>query len=401
MNNNMLNYNINNNNLNNNNFNFNINNNNNMMNKNIGAINNNINIINNANNNMNNNPLNNNQFNNVQINNNNLQPNKFNIKSESIEVCIQCLYNCEELTNNLLNLYNDYCQEEFFPLTSIFINILKNNKNNLHNKTFFLAKLKQIIEKNFKYPSDEPKYILLHILENIHKEIKNPVQQKNNQFQYNKNNQIQCFNYFYNTIFNPDNTSVISKKFFGIKETISICPRCGNSFEYEIFKILEFSFDEIIMRIPEKMMGLMQDKSYNRINNYLNKKKIFLKECFDCCYNSNLQKNIFVCKKCSQNNKTYYLLKMIPDVLCIVINKNSQLVSQYQLEFPESFDISDYLNYFPKVKYDLFGIIRYVNDNNKITYFAHTKDGVDERWYCDKGNNSFPHILFYKKINNK
>ena len=382
----------------------------------------------NINNNLKNNQIGNNdnflinQFNNMQINNNqnnnkNSKPNKCSINNESIIVIIQCLYNCKELRNHFSN--KNECEKYLrfqnnVPLTSALANIIY-KISNMDSKSFVSNQLKTIIETRYNYQSDKPKYILLYILNKIHEEIKVPVDLKNQNQLYTAIRK-ECYDYFYEKIFKPESTSIISNSFFGIKEKFTICQRCQNiTYEYNIFTLLEFPIDEIVNKISEKLENCLyneENKSFFRIMKNINKQKISIEDCFDY-YINYCQENIyFICKHCffsSNNNRYNNRLMYLPNMLCIVLNKTSE--SSLKVEFPETLDISKFLEKdFVEIKiYNLIGIIFYNNNNNKIAYFSCTKSKNNNQWYkiindnyiqcniSDAIKSGFPYILFYQK----
>ena len=317
--------------------------------------------------------------------------------------------------------YDEYIRfQDVFPLTSALTNIFKKNNNN-NSKSFSSYQLKKLIETQYNYQSDEPKYILLYIIDKIHNEIKNPVDQKYNQNQFYSLKRKECYDYFLEKIFKPENTSVISNNFFGIKEKNTNCPYCKNTnFEYNIFTLLEFSIKETIEKMTENIKNCINcehNKTYLEIMKKIEEQKISLKDCFNY-YIYFYQKSInFVCKYCrftSNNNEVhlcYYRLISLPNLFAICIEQGYQNSEpSLKVEFSETLDISDFLEGFVEKKiYDLIGIILYKKNNDKKTYFACTKNRKENQWYkiindsfskiniSDAITLGFPYILFYQK----
>ena len=412
---NMNNYNMNNYNMNNYNMNnYNMINNYMINNMNNNNINNNI-INNNMNNNMNNNKMNNN--NNIINVNNYLNP----ININSIKALLYCLSNVENLTSYLLNNknFNEHqTYKDIFPITYEYSKIIYDLFNNRNIKEISITQnFKDLIMKN-KISSSDPKNIFNFILENIHDENKAPIENKNYICQMNTGRRDIIFNNFLQQKFNPENTSNISNNFFGIEEISKCCSNCKNFFfEYEIFKCIKFDIKEISNPIIYKLTELLarlNHKSYKRIINNYNKKKIIeLTDCFDSYIK--YMKDNFICNKCSYENKeTNYFHKLLklPNVLCIIIDKKENY--NINVTYPENLNIGEYIEYFVENKiYTLIGVILYSSINQK--YIAKFKSRIDKNWYLYYNNDKvikyngdisnfkeetfFPYMLFYQKNN--
>ena len=138
------------------------------------------------------------------------------------------------------------------------------------------------------------------------------------------------------------------------------------------------------------------------------KKKIALEDCFDFFVNFNNQRKNFFCKIChSQANYTTYnhRFMVLPDILFIIISKKTPLI--LNLEFPDTLDLSKYLEDFvTKKTYDLIGIISKSYQNQNIYYASIL---LDKQWYLynngtmikcsisEAKNKGIPYILFYQK----
>ena len=268
------------------------------------------------------------------------------------------------------------------------------------------------MEKKFNLASNDIKNIFTFLIENIHEEIKAPIQQNNNfdLNQINKQDRAGIYKFFLNNKFKPENTTIISNNFFGINETYIQCPNCRIfNFNYNIFKLIEFTIEEVYPNILNKVRMLIENernKSYLITMNNLYKKIISLDFFFEYYRNYNHIKNNFICNHCqvqTSDSLYYNNLVFLPNILCIVLNRNSE--QRITVDFPENLDISKYLDNFVNIKkYELIGVISYDENNN---YFSISRIGKDWYFYqndnimkcniLDAKNKGRPYILFYHK----
>ena len=360
------------------------------------------------------------QFNNSQFkenNNNNIQQ----IKS-SIKAVIYCLGNMEELTQNLLNKenFNDYINySNIFPITSEYAKIINNSFKDSNNfKKLSVSDLKKIIEKP-NLPSFDPKNIFQFIIENIHKEIKIPNENNNNNYvQQNLEERVKIFDLFYQNIFKPEkNTSIISKLFFGAREMMINCANCKKiNFNDDIFKFIEFSVEETYKNKINTASELIikndndknNDKKFLKLIFNKEKKELNLNEFFDYYIIREKQKNDYSCHNCSFLNKISnynYKFLFLPEILSIILHRVNKV--KVNIIISEYLNISQYIESFVQIKYyELIGIISYFEENN--SYYGIRKKKSDNQWYIYKNNNELifnfnnindiciPYMLFYQ-----
>ena len=225
---------------------------------------------------------------------------------------LQCLSQTKELANYFINEKN---KEKI-----INNNITSNNRNALQLSPVFADLIQKLWDKNgpksfspntfmntvnnmnplFKSgQAGDAKDFIIFILEQLHKELKKPVEFNNIENiqplnQYNRDN---SFNYFFNEFKN--NCSIISDIFFGFTETTNECLNCKNKYNsqgmnnpicynYGIFNCLIFPLEEV---------KNMKNNSLQNNNIQINNNRVSLYECF--LYNQ--KKNI--CKsKCININ---------------------------------------------------------------------------------------------------
>ena len=432
--------------------------------------NNNVPKINNImnNNNFNNNIFPNNPSNNININNNNMNFGKnnnvkikLNPKKNAIQpiekykkptliglqnigatcfmnATLQCLSQTKRLTNYFLN-------EEHLP-TIINNNIALNDPNQLQLSPVYFELLENLWNKegesyyapyNFmnrindmnplfkKGEAGDAKDFIIYILEQMHKELKKPLNLNNvNQNlpinQYDQN--ITLMNFF--NEFSKE-TSILSDLFFGFNETTNICSNCKfiyNSqnkpnpicYNYGIFNLLIFPLEEI--KKYKNNMNLMNLQSFYQgpTNN------VSMDDCF--IYNEKTDfftgDNKNYCNLCKQLCDSQYTSKIYvsPNILILILNRGKGNMYKVNLDFTMKLDITNYviLKENTRIIYNLYGVITHLGESGPNAHFvASCKSPVDNKWYRyndaqvspiqdfkrDVYNFGVPYILFYEKEN--
>ena len=432
--------------------------------------NNNVPKINNImnNNNFNNNIFPNNPSNNININNNNMNFGKnnnvkikLNPKKNAIQpiekykkptliglqnigatcfmnATLQCLSQTKRLTNYFLN-------EEHLPII-INNNIALNDPNQLQLSPVYFELLENLWNKegesyyapyNFmnrindmnplfkKGEAGDAKDFIIYILEQMHKELKKPLNLNNvNQNlpinQYDQN--ITLMNFF--NEFSKE-TSILSDLFFGFNETTNICSNCKfiyNSqnkpnpicYNYGIFNLLIFPLEEI--KKYKNNMNLMNLQSfYQGPTNTVS---------MDDCFIYNEKTDFFTgdnknyCNLCKQLCDSQYTSKIYvsPNILILILNRGKGNMYKVNLDFTMKLDITNYviLKENTRIIYNLYGVITHLGESGPNAHFvASCKSPVDNKWYRyndaqvspiqdfkrDVYNFGVPYILFYEKEN--
>ena len=408
----------------------------------------NMNINNNFNMNM---PMNmkmnmNNNFNMMSKNNKNMNMNKNLINNKNMNIfyrpvglknigatcfmnaTLQCLSHCDELTSYLLNSknYNEYQNHyDIFPLTYAYANVLNSlfPPKDKYNKSFAPTYFKKVIgnlNELFKsFEANDSKDLLIYILERIHLELKIPNGNNNinnNIMNYNPNSKLHQLNLFLNQ-FNAENTSVVSKNFYGINESTVQCLNCGFcTFNFNIYNFIIFPLEEAkkFSKAQGQQLILNQRvKSFIELMNNVNKGKISLKNCFE--YNQKVDclvgENEIYCNNCHRSSKAniYPRLFSTPKILCIVLNRGRGNVYKIDVDFPEIFDMAPFVTFPNNYRYyELIGVITHLGESGASGHFiAICKSRVNRQWYffnddialpCtfnDALNKGTPYILFY------
>ena len=462
----------------------NINNINNQNNNNINQINNNIiqnnkfnnqidiNRINNNNfNNANNNIINknniiipnNNQINNNFINNININPipmaqeNFLEIKLKPIQkyskptliglqnvgaTCfmnstLQCLSQTKGLTN--------YFLEEKNKQTILNNNIAKKNKNEYQLSPVYLELIQNLWkEKGPKYyapynfmnrvnamnplfqkgQAGDAKDFIIFVLEQMHKELKKPLNldNVNDNLPVNQYDKKLTLMNFFNDF--TKETSILSDLFFGFNETTNICLNCKYNYNsqnkpnpicynYGIFNVLIFPLEEV-----KKMKNNM---NLNNFQNFYQGPTNIVS--IDDCFIYNQKTDLFTgenknyCNVCKQLSDSNYTSKIYisPNVMILILNRGKGNIFKVKMDFKQTIDISNYViqKEKPRIIYNLYGVITHIGESGPNAHFvASCKSPVDGKWYRYNDGivnpiNDFqkeiydfcvPYILFYEKV---
>ena len=353
---------------------------------------------------------------------------------------LQCLSQTYDLTKYFLNekneqriINNNFALKDknSMQLSPIYLDLIKKLWNKKESKSFSpQAFLNVIVKMNplFKQgQAGDSKDFIIFILEQLHKELKSPINSNNNinenepLNQYDKTN---AFNYFINDFKNE--CSIISDAFFGFTETTNECFYCKNvynskglqhpiCYNYGIFNCIIFPLEEV------KNMRNNSIQYYNNFNNnnYVNQNNIV--SIYDCfCYNQKTElftgDNQNYCNLCKQKFDSLYTSKIFssPIILILILNRGKDNKYNIKLNFFETIDITSFVMQRdkPNMIYNLYGVITHIGESGPNAHFvASCKSPIDNKWY--RYNDSFvnpisniekeviefgtPYILFYRK----
>ena len=340
---------------------------------------------------------------------------------------LQCLSHCDEITKYLLipSKYQDYeSYYDVFPLTYAYASVVKHlfpSPKDFH--PFFAPHyFKSVIGKLnplFKeYAANDSKDLLIFILEKIHNELKLPSKSNNDNINQNINiNSKEGQFYLFMQQFNAENTSIISKNFFGINESTIQCLNCGFfTYNFNIFNFIIFPLEEARKYSIQRGQLLIINqrvKSFIELMNNANQKKITLKDCFE--YNQKVDllqgENNIYCNHCHSSSNAYMYPKLCftPKILVLVLNRGRGNIYQVKVDYPQYFDISPFVPMYAQYKkYELIGVITHLGESGPGGHFiAICKSRIDKQWYLfndqttvkctfnDALNKGTPYILFY------
>jgi len=351
---------------------------------------------------------------------------------------LQCLSQTSYLTKYFLNDGNEKkiknnnlaLKKETLQLSPIYLELIKQLWNKNGPKSFSPNNFMNIIEKMnplFKQgQAGDSKDFIIFILEQLHKELKTPINFNNNNInmnvplnQYDKNNAL---SFFFNDF--KKECSIISDVFFGFTETTNKCLFCKNNYNskglaqpicynYGVFNCLIFPLEEV----KNLKNNNMQNNIYMNNNNVVS--------IYDCFY-YNQKSDLFTgenrnyCNICKQLYDSIYTSKIFvsPTVLILILNRGKDNKFNVKLIFYETIDISSFViqKDKPNLIYNLYGVITHIGQSGPNAHFiASCKSPVDHKWY--RYNDSMvnlieniqkevidfgtPYILFYQKMNEK
>jgi len=276
-----------------------------------------------------------------------------------------------------------------------------------------------------KGEAGDSKDFIIYVLEQIHKELKKPINKNNiiinDNNTLNQYDKVNAFNHFFREFQNE--CSIISDIFFGFTETTNECQNCKNiynsqglmnpiCYNYQIFNCLIFPLEEV----KNMKNNSMQYNNIIQINN----NRVSLYECF--YYNQKSEyftgENRNYCNICKQLYDSLYTSRIYisPNVLVLILNRGKGNIFDVKLDFTETIDITQFVlqKDMPEIKYNLYGVITHIGQSGPSAHFiASCKSPIDNKWYryndamvnpitnIQKEVIEFgtPYILFYQKNN--
>ena len=358
---------------------------------------------------------------------------------------LQCLSQTPDFTRYFLKgskkgriINNNLAKEnkDSLQLSPIYLKLIQKLWDKNGGKSFSPNEFMNIIEKMNplfkKGQAGDSKDFIIYILEQIHKELKSPINTNYNVDQplnqYDRNN---AFNHFLKDF--SSECSIISDSFFGFNETTNECLNCKNyynsqytnnpiCYNFGIFNCLIFPLEEV-KNYKNNLMkqSFMNNMNYINNMNYMNNNSVTLDDCF--LYNQKTDlftgENRNYCNICKQLYDSYYTSKIYssPNNLILILNRGRNNIYNVKLFFNETIDITQYvvLNNGNKWIYNLYGVITHIGQSGPNAHFvASCKSPVNNNWYRYNDaivnpindiqkeviNFGTPYILFYQKQNN-
>ena len=348
---------------------------------------------------------------------------------------LQCLSQTKSLTNyflkgskyNMIMNNNIAKQNKNLPqLTPVYLKLIKklwdkNKKGTSFSPNEFMETVEKMNPLFKKGQAGDSKDFIIFILEQIHKELKRPINPQNQLIdqplnQYDRDN---AFKYFMNDF--QKECSIISDVFFGFTETTNVCHFCKNlyslqgidypkCYNYGIFNCLIFPLEEV---------KNFRNKFWPNFNIQINQNNsVTLNECF--FFNQKTEtftgENRNYCNNCKQLFDSEYTSRIYssPNVLILILNRGKDNKYNIKLDFTETFDLTQFvkLKDRPQMIYNLYGVITHYGQSGPNAHFiAFCKSPINNQWY--KYNDAIinpvkdvqkeiinfgtPYILFYQK----
>ena len=315
---------------------------------------------------------------------------------------LQCFSNIERLRNYLLEKETyQYLKEnkQNKKLSFALAEVLNNLWKILNHRFYAPKKFKEIIsEENnlFKgISANDPKDLILFILEFIHKELNYINNQIIVNYFVNNNIFFDVYKDFMND-FNNKNKSIISDEFYGINYSETICGYCKTAiYNVQSYNILFFPLEEV-----------------RRFMNY-NHNNVRINECFEY-YQKYEMYSSFDCNYCGYDCQGYQQTRLVHTPKTIIINLNRGKGLQYDVKiaFEEYLNLAKYIiDKNSPYYYELTGIICHYGTNDMGGHFiAFCKNSNNGEWYKyndqsvtkssfnEAKQSGMPYVLFYSYI---
>ena len=316
---------------------------------------------------------------------------------------LQCFSNIKDLRLYLLRedkyKFLENNKNKFrlsFALAEVLYNLWKNLNHNYYAPEYFK---KMIGEMNplFKgIAANDPKDLILFLLETIHKELNRPSNtQMNHNFYLDNTNFYAVYNDFIN-YFICENKSIISNLFYGLTNSMTTCGFCRTTIHnVQAINILFFPLEEV-------------RKFMNYTNNF-----VFIEDCFRYYEKQEIYPS-FYCNNCRQLYPGYNQSKIIYSPFNLIINLNRGRGLQFNINI----GIKEYLNIRnytfandSPFYYELIGVICHLGSNDMGGHFiAFCKNSNNCQWYKyndgivtlssfqEASNTGIIYVLFYSYI---
>ena len=331
---------------------------------------------------------------------------------------LQCLANIRPITEYLLNKGNytylfknfDLCQ-----LTLQYIQVLDGLFCNESQKgSYSPNEFKKIIsELNPLFQgvqANDSKDLIIFLLEVMNNELVSINNKKNNinvdeNGPYPKIDSSNTYKVFENFInnFKKTHCSIIGEYLCGFNKSVFICQNCTRmTFNFNLYNILIFSL--------EATSNYFNLSSNNNILPTIS---------FDSCFKYMAKEELFqdtYCQHCGKTGLSKYreTIFSLPQYLIIILNRGRGNVFKCNVEIPEIFDASNYIEFKSQNNnYELVGIVSHFGESGMSGHFiAFCKHNIDGKWRCyndsvvtecenDYLKKGTPYIVFYKRCQNE
>ena len=287
---------------------------------------------------------------------------------------LQCFSNIDKLRTYLIDKKYQELEKNKNEkkLSFALAEVLNHLWNDLNIQYYKPENFKEIIsEMNplFKgIVANEPKILVLFILETLHKELnKAPNIKMDNNYIANNQDFFEVFNEFFE-FFKNENKSIISDQFYGSINSMTICGFCKVAVHnVQTINILFFPLEEI--RI---------------FKNYSNNNYVQIEDCFEYYERQEIYPSCY-CNNCRQLYPAYNHSKIFsaPPTLIMNLNRGKGLQFNVNIQLKEIIDLRNYIFYSESpYKYELVGVICHYGTNDMGGHFiAYCKNSNNCQWY--------------------
>ena len=330
---------------------------------------------------------------------------------------LQCLANIRPITEYLLNKENytylfknfDLCQltlQYIQVLDGLFCNESQKGSYSPNEFKKIISELNPLFEG---VQANDSKDFVIFLLEVMNNELVKINNKKNNINEdengpypkIDSSNHYKVFENFINN-FKKTHCSIIGEYLCGFNKSVFICQNCIRmTFNFNLYNILIFSL--------EATSNYFNLSSNNSIIPTIN---------FDCCFKYMAKEELFqdtYCQHCGKTGLSKYreTIFSLPQYLIIILNRGRGNIFNCNVEIPEIFDASNYIEFKSQNNnYELVGIVSHFGESGMSGHFiAFCKHNIDGKWRCyndsvvtecenDYLKKGTPYIVFYKRCQN-
>ena len=315
---------------------------------------------------------------------------------------LQCFSNIVRLREYLLGGekydYLKYAQK-IKKLSFSMAEVLRNLWRVLSHRYYAPENFKEVIsEINPLFngiKANDPKDLVLCILETIHRELNNPQNYQITSYIVDPRDFNAVYKEFYQN-YMIKNNSIISEEFYGLCCSRTICETCNSTiYNIQSYNILFFPLEEVRKYMNYKI-------NLVRIN-----------DCFEYYEKYEFYPS-FYCHYCHKNCQGYQQMKLIntPKTLIINLNRGKGIEFNVNIIFEEYLYLGKYIvNKNSPFTYELIGIICHYGSNDMGGHFiAFCKNSNNCQWYkfndqivtnCsfnEVKQSGIPYVLFYSYV---
>ena len=288
---------------------------------------------------------------------------------------LQCFSNIPKLREYLtekkiylkLNKYKGK-KKLSFALAEVIKNLWENSDKRFYSPENFKNVISGMNPLFKGVAANDPKDLILFLLENMHRELNSHKRIKDNTNNYiiDATNFYEVYNNFKETYINQ-NKSIISEEFYGYQNIITTCNNCQVTINnIQIYNILFFPLEEI-----------RKYKNYNDNN-------VKIMDCFEYYTKIDFSQD-FYCNYCNQNYSSNSQTKFVnaPHTLIVNLNRGKGLEYNVNIVFDEYLNLNKYIiDENSPYYYELIGVICHFGSNDMGGHFiAFCKNYNNCEWY--------------------